>query len=871
MPGGISAAHPRFAGGGRFPFLIVRLGRRTAAVVLACLTLVGCGGGIDDPQPVPTLSVSVGGPVGLVQGESNSTAVTVTRGGGFSGAVSLSVSGLSAGVTGKFEPPSVPAGAGTGSSTLTLNASLGATLGSGMYSVTVGGLGVAAASASAGFTVAEAPGFTMDVAPNVVSIEQGRSGVATVSFVRRGGFGGPIALSVEGLPTGVTATFDNAAPLGATALLVLSVEPAVAVASYPLVVKGQGTPGIRSVGLTLTVTAAQPVHAFSIGVNPATLAVTAGSSGQVLVTISRSGGFAGPVTLSVAGQPAGITASFDASPTAGSTATLTLATVSGVAPGSYGLVVRGVAAGLADQTANLGLSVTLAAGGFSLAAAPSSLVMQVGRSTQGTILVTKTGSFSGNVTLAALNLPAGVTASFAPPAPGPGQDAANSNADTQVSSTLTLAAGPVTVSGNYSFLVRGSAAGQPDQTIALSLVINPPPGTGNTTFTFCGSSRVPVWFAFRNGTGSWTRVIGVPTAGGASFSFDVTGPLGAAAFVTGSEFSGWTGRVYEGTQAELQQFGASQCPSSLAGNSTLTGAVSGLVSGDRANIDFGAAGESASASSPTFTLKGAPAGAADLLAVRSRQSAVGTGFATTPFQLIARRGVTYPNGSTIPVLAFAAEGFVPASATATVANLGADMLSLFMNYQTASTTAVLHYAIETGGASQTIYGVPVGQQQVSDLHELTLAAGPVGSGDSRTWMGWFKVFGNRSVTLADVLAPTTVTRVPGSPYLRYQATGTIQSPYDGLYALSISQNLPDGTGRVWTIQSSRTVFGGANYTLIIPDLSPVAGWSPGWALQSGSAAEWVVTGTGISSNAVIPPGTDGSVVQSATRSGTVFP
>jgi hypothetical protein len=63
---------------------------------------------------------------------------------------------------------------------------------------------------------------------------------------------------------------------------------------------------------------------FSLDRNPATLTVNRGASGTSAITITRTGGFTGNVTLSATGLPAGVTASFNPGSTTGNSSTLTL-------------------------------------------------------------------------------------------------------------------------------------------------------------------------------------------------------------------------------------------------------------------------------------------------------------------------------------------------------------------------------------------------------------------------------------------------------------------------------------------------------------------------------------------------------------------
>jgi hypothetical protein len=85
----------------------------------------------------------------VAAGSNTTYTVTVTPSNGFSGTVSLGVSGLPTGVTGSFNPTTVP---GSGSSTLTITAGSGAAAGS--YTATVTGTsGSLSNNTSAGLTI----------------------------------------------------------------------------------------------------------------------------------------------------------------------------------------------------------------------------------------------------------------------------------------------------------------------------------------------------------------------------------------------------------------------------------------------------------------------------------------------------------------------------------------------------------------------------------------------------------------------------------------------------------------------------------------------------------------------------------------------
>ncbi len=97
-----------------------------------------------------------------------------------------------------------------------------------------------------------------------------------------------------------------------------------------------------------------PAPDFTVALNPSSIQLKPGSSQTITVTLTRSGGFADAVNLTLVGASAGITGSFTAQ--GGNASQLSLNVASGVAKGSYALTVRG-AGGALTRTANLSLRV----------------------------------------------------------------------------------------------------------------------------------------------------------------------------------------------------------------------------------------------------------------------------------------------------------------------------------------------------------------------------------------------------------------------------------------------------------------------------------------------------------------------------------
>jgi hypothetical protein len=64
---------------------------------------------------------------------------------------------------------------------------------------------------------------------------------------------------------------------------------------------------------------------FSLSISPASVTVPLfGTTATYTVTITRTGGFTGAVSLSVTGQPSGATATFSPNPATGASSTLTI-------------------------------------------------------------------------------------------------------------------------------------------------------------------------------------------------------------------------------------------------------------------------------------------------------------------------------------------------------------------------------------------------------------------------------------------------------------------------------------------------------------------------------------------------------------------
>jgi pseudomonalisin len=157
----------------------------------------------------PTLTLTAASTsVSAAEGKSVTNALTLAGSSSYSGAVSLSVSGLPTGVTASWSSNPVTLSGEKGTSTLTLTAASTAKVGSATITVTATGDGVTATKQIA-LQVTQAPALELTLSAATLSMTHTSTGSMTVSMTQLGGLDVPTTLSVTGLPSGVTAALSK--------------------------------------------------------------------------------------------------------------------------------------------------------------------------------------------------------------------------------------------------------------------------------------------------------------------------------------------------------------------------------------------------------------------------------------------------------------------------------------------------------------------------------------------------------------------------------------------------------------------------------------------------------------------------------------
>jgi uncharacterized membrane protein len=504
------------------------------------VTITGTSGKLTStatfPLSIGTADFVIQNPGNVTMGTGTTTLVyfPVTSENGFAGAVSLSISGLPKGVSASFSPnPANLTAANVQTVYLTLASSNSVAFGTSALTIT-GTSGKVTATSAFSLTISP-PSISILSLPDV-SLGQGTVSSNSLSISGLRGFSGNIALSVSGLPSGVTASISpNPVTIPSGSSVVNSTLTLTAATSAAV--------GVSSVTVTATSGKISSTTVFLLAVyapgftlsGPGSVSLGQGSSAIAGIEVNESYGFTNPVNLSISGLPTGVSASFSANPSTGNSQ-LKLTADDSVAPGASAVTVTGTSGKITSSTT---FPLTVGSPTFTLSNL-GTLTIGQGGSTNASFFVSPLFGFTGYATLSVSGLPNGVTGSFSP---NP------SNGLTE----LTLNASNASPLGTHILTVTASS-GKLTQTASFQLVTYAPSFTlsnqGNVTVG-AGSSITPIisvnpQFGF---TGSVNlAATGLPPGVTASFSPNPTNGLATLTLTaSGSAPPGYSEVVVTGT------------------------------------------------------------------------------------------------------------------------------------------------------------------------------------------------------------------------------------------------------------------------------------------------------------------------------------
>jgi len=289
--------------------------------------------------------------------------VTITAGGGFSGSVALSCSGLPTGALCGFSPnPATP-----GTSALTVSTSVATAAGTYSFAIT-GTSAVTSFTTTATLIVGAGIDFTIGVSPSSASVAAGLRAAYTVTITPMNGFTGAVALSCSsGLPSGASCSFLPNPTAGASTLTVgTSISTPLTGATLTITGAAGALSHSTSTMLVVTTAATPASLAYVSGnnqsgpagaalPNPLVVKVTDSSGNPIAgVTVSFTV-TAGGGTIAPASAITGVNGQASAGWVLGASGNTASASVSGVSPVTF-------SASVSPNPAPFGPGITTVAG-----------------------------------------------------------------------------------------------------------------------------------------------------------------------------------------------------------------------------------------------------------------------------------------------------------------------------------------------------------------------------------------------------------------------------------------------------------------------------------------------------------------------------
>ena len=596
---------------------------------------------------------------------------------------------------------------------------------------------------------------------------------------------------------------------------------------------------------------------ITVSAGSATLSVAQSATGTSAITVGRTN-FTGDVVLTAENLPTGVTATFTpatlASGVVSSSLSLAVSNAATAGGAATDVRIRARGTGVTDQTTTIALTVTAGLGGaVSISLTPTTTSITAGQTANTVVAITRTGGFTGGVTMTVTGVPAtGMTTTF-------------SSANPVTAASVNFSAATLTSlpPGTYTLRVRANAAGVTESFADLVVTVAAVP-SNSVTWRFCDPARLPLWFAYQDGlTGTWQRV--TETSSGV-YTFAYGQPQVGISTVTTEGSKIVTEIQYYGL-SEVTAAAASECTDNpVPGTKTLTGTISGFGAATEVGlVSMGSAlSSAANQSTPTFSITKVPNGAVDLIAVRANLVTSST------LRMLLTRNVNVASGASLGTLDLAGgTSFVPAtgSITVTAPNDGAifaqDAFTTANGSSASFTTPQL-----SSGVAAAYQGVPDAQLIASDMQEIQITQA-VGTTLSRFITRFTRGPSTVSLTMPSDPGAPTVTNVAGSPYARATASGSLPAAFNSLITLSFDQA---ARNRLWSITATPSGRSGTtSYSFTLPDFSAVPGWQSTWTLGTGAAD---VTSTFFGQTGALPDGTPttGTTIYTIGRLGTfTFP
>lgn len=319
------------------------------------LSLAACGGdkSVEPEESLPTLSITPTTPsVEARRGAGVQATVSVLQSDGLTGAVTVLVENAPVGVTSSVAPLTSETSARLYRVTFIVTTS--ATPGTHAVRIRAERTGATAGITTISLSIPEA---AFIVTPTTMRIWQTGVGSASFRYFRPNGYRENIALSVEPLPSGITATVSPQILTGTdeTAVVTFVSDGSRPTGNYSAFVRADA-PGLMPLNRGVALTIAAPFNLVASGV---AVFVTRGGEGTGTVSETRDAEFIEAVTLTVSGLPPGVTVAIVPSPTNVLIRSLRFTVATDSPVGQYTITITGVSGGTVPITRTVSLPLVI--------------------------------------------------------------------------------------------------------------------------------------------------------------------------------------------------------------------------------------------------------------------------------------------------------------------------------------------------------------------------------------------------------------------------------------------------------------------------------------------------------------------------------
>lgn len=521
---------------------------------------------------------------------------------------------------------------------------------------------------------------------------------------------------------------------------------------------------------------------------------------------------------------------------------------------------------------------------YALTVDPAAITILGGSSNSATVSIDRT-DFIGEVALALLTPPAGITGAFTP------------TPTTTDESSLVLSAATSVAPGSYPLTIQGTTTGPGIKTTTLTVTIPALPTGGNVQYLFCAVEDLPVFFAYQDGAGPWQVVTGVASGGATRYGFSLTQGYGgvlsvyraaasAAAGLTAGRITnvrqtaatrfglgnkhhtrfgvapgttralsasaladGYESYLLYGSTTQLAEDGLNACGQDLP-TKTVTGTVQGVPAGAYGIVSLGGVTKifDGAASTNPLTFVEVPGGLLDLIGSRAIPG-------LAPDKIIVFRNLNVADGGALPsAIDFNGPGSsAPATATVTITGAAGDDLEVYTDVVKDNKPPLALWSDLSPSPATTRPWAGLGPAALlsGEFHELTVFASDPTSDDVRASVKDVGPVTDQTIAFGPTINAPTVSQVVAGAYPRFRFQGALPAEYNK--GATVEMYGSDNVFFILATGAYLTASGSAlAYDITMPAVAGLAGF-PGAARLTAGINDLVVSGYGFIAQGTFEP------------------